>query len=399
MEGLAEIELNLATAGSATLQIEGPARMILTAEGTPSLNLGKFTASVYPGFGDFALETPFGQILVLDDSSLGVAVHGLDVEVHVFSGKVIVASPWTSDGISVDRFSIVAGESLRLSVADSAAMKFTRGVAEPGSFASQMTMVSDRLEISGEYVEAVKHASPIIYWRFEELHDERIENEVADRFQGIVVGSLKWSSQGNNQAIEFGTGLSNESLRAYVESSDSLGGQISDSYSVEVWVKPSHYHLGALASFVRNPVTQGNAGLHGALLELGGPLTTPSTIEHPGRIRFLHRDPPSEDANLGTSCFSKAPYELRRWEHVVAVKDGPQMRLYVNGQQVATAEDNTKLSTNLTLLIGQLDRHRDWRRFVGQLDELAIYNRALSDSEIRKHFQLVRPKKPSPSAI
>jgi hypothetical protein len=50
-------------------------------------------------------------------------------------------------------------------------------------------------------------------------------------------------------------------------------------------------------------------------------------------------------------------------------------------------------------LIGQLDRHRDWRRFVGQLDELAIYNRALSDGEIRQHFQLARPKKSSKRAI
>ena len=65
----------------------------------------------------------------------------------------------------------------------------------------------------------------------------------------------------------------------------------------------------------------------------------------------------------------------------------------------AKADDNTGLSENLSLLVGQLDRHRDWRRFVGQLDELAVYNRALSDAEIRKHFQLVRPKKPAPQAI
>jgi hypothetical protein len=85
---------------------------------------------------------------------------------------------------------------------------------------------------------------------------------------------------------------------------------------------------------------------------------------------------------------------------VVAVKDGEEMRLYVDGELVAKSNDNTKLSPGLTLLVGQLDRSRDWRRFVGQLDELAIYNRALSDGEIRAHFQLVRPKqKTAPSAI
>ena len=111
MEGLAEIELDLATGGKATLQIEGPARMVLTAEGTPSLSLGKFSAKVYPGLGDFTMDTPFGQVTVLRDSSLGIAVHGLDVEVHVFNGKATVASPWSPDGNSIEQFTVEAGNS------------------------------------------------------------------------------------------------------------------------------------------------------------------------------------------------------------------------------------------------------------------------------------------------
>jgi Concanavalin A-like lectin/glucanases superfamily len=135
------------------------------------------------------------------------------------------------------------------------------------------------------------------------------------------------------------------------------------------------------------------------LLELGGPLTTPSTIEHPGRIRFLHRDPPSDNAETGTSCFSQVPYELRKWAHVVAVKDGSEMRLYVNGKLAAQGNENTKLASGLSLLVGQLDRHRDWRRFIGQIDELAIYNRALSDREILRHFHLARPPQASADDI
>jgi hypothetical protein len=396
MEGLAEIELDLVNGGQATLQIEGPARMVLTAEGTPSLNLGKFSARVYPGLGEFTMDTPFGQVIVLKESSVGVSVHGLEVEVHVFSGQVAVKSPWTPDGNSMDRFTVVSGQSLQLSIGGTKAMKVTPGTAEPGQFASLTSMVSDRLTISPEYVKAVKDATPIVYWRFEEPGAGRIKNEMGERFKGLVVGSPDWVQQGDNQAIEFGAGLTNETLRAYVESSEPFGREITDSYSIEAWVKPSHYHLGTLASLARN-LEAGSE--HGALLELGGPLTTPSTIEHPGRVRFLHRDPPSGDALAGTSCFSQSPYGLRRWEHIVAVKDGGEMRLYVNGELVGKADDNTKLAEDFSLLIGQLDRHRDWRRFVGQLDELAVYNRALSDGEIRQHQQLVRPKPPTRDSI
>ena len=399
MEGLAEIKVDLATGGDATLQIEGPARMFLTADGFPSLTLGKFTAMVHPGFGDFALETPFGQVFVEEESSLGIAVHGLEVEVHVFSGAVEVASPWTSGLNKLERFAIGAGKSFRLTAADGTAMTFTRGVADPASFASQMTMVSDRLRIPTAYVDAVKRAGPLVYWRFEDASDGKIRNEVGKRFQGVVVGSPSWSIQDGNRAIEFGTSLTDNVLQDCVEATDPFGDLMGDSYTVELWLKPSHYHLGTLVSFVRNEPSSTSRGDHGMLLELGGPLITPSTIEHPGRIRFLHRDPPSSDPTTGTSVFSRSPYELRKWAYVVAKKDGPDMRLYVNGQQVAEAEDPSKLSGGLTVLIGQLDRYRNWRPFVGQLDELAIYSRALGDDEIRHHYELVRPPDPPRDAI
>jgi hypothetical protein len=391
MEGLAEIELELPSGGRATLQIEGPARMVLTAEGTPSLSLGKFSAKVYPGLGNFTMDTPFGQVTVVGDSSLGVAVHGLDVEVHVFDGSATVTSPWSPDGNSIEQFTVESGTSLQLSIADSSAMKVTPGQAEPGRFASLTSMASDQLTVTAEYVDAIKESAPVVYWRFEDVHDGTVRNEVDKRFNGVIVGTPDWVMQDGNRSIELGSGLTSDSLRAYVESSDPFDKSMNNSYSVEVWVKPSHYHLGTLVSLAR--ASTGGAE-HGALLELGGPLTTPSTIEHPGRIRFLHRDPPSGDPNAGVSCFSKSPYELRRWEHLVAVKDGGELRLYVNGEVVGKADDNSGLSENLSLLIGQLDRHRDWRRFVGQLDELAGYDRALSDAEIRDHYQLVRPKKP-----
>ncbi len=391
MEGLADIEVDLTTGGTAKLQIEGPARMFLTTDGFPSLTLGKFSAVVHPGFGDFALETPFGQVFVEEESSLGIAIHGLEVEVHVFSGAVELASPWTSDLNNIERFTIRAGESFRLAAADGAAMKSTRGVADPASFASQTTMVSDRLRVPDSYVREIERAAPLVYWRFEDAVDGVIRNEVSDCFHGVMAGAPGWSMQDGNQAIEFGTGLTSESLRAYVEASDTFGDLIDDDYTVELWVKPSHYHLGTLISLGRNSLDDSKPGTHGMLLELGGPLMTPSTIEHPGRIRFLHRDPPSDDPSMGTSIFSDTPYELRRWTYVVAKKQGPKMQLYVNGRQVAEAEDFSELPDNLTVLIGQLDRHRGWRRFVGQLDELAIYNRALREDEIRSHFELIRP--------
>jgi hypothetical protein len=128
------------------------------------------------------------------------------------------------------------------------------------------------------------------------------------------------------------------------------------------------------------------------LIELGGSGKIPTATHHPGCIRFLHRSPAGNEPQTGTSCYSKTPYTLRKWQHVVATKDGPHMRLYVNGAEVAAGEDPSKLPPGLRLLVGRLYPDRGVRPFIGQLDELALYNRALSASEIADHYRLVRVK-------
>ena len=75
------------------------------------------------------------------------------------------------------------------------------------------------------------------------------------------------------------------------------------------------------------------------------------------------------------------------------------MRLYVNGELVAEGEDASELPSGLRLLVGRLYPSQGVRPFIGQLDELALYNRALSAEEIATHYQLVRPKTASEPSI
>jgi Concanavalin A-like lectin/glucanases superfamily len=396
-EGLADLEMSMPTGGSAKMQIEGPAKMILTAKGAPSLSFGKFSTCVSAEFGDFVFETPCGKVVVSEDSSLGIAVFGTQVEVHVFSGRAVVASPWSSESGSPDQFKIGGGQSMRFSTSESGQFQVERHNANPDFFASQVPMASDQLSISPDYVNDVLRASPLLYWRFNGAPDGFVRNEVGDHFRGKVVGSPRWVHEGDNEAIEFGANWSDTAQKAYVKSADSFDGLLSGSYSVELWAKPSHFHLGTLVAFVKDSPVEGDFGMHGMLLELGGAVTMPTLIEHPGRIRFLHRDPPSADVMLGTSCFSHTPYELRRWTHVVAVKDGSAMRLYMNGELMATGREKSELSKDLFVMIGQLDEQRTLRAFIGELDELAIYNHALSADDIRQHYQHVRAKAEGPS--
>jgi hypothetical protein len=396
--GLAELELSWPMRGNATLRLEGPAGMVLLADRGASLNYGKLIANVSLQYDSFTIETPVGRVVISDDARIGVAVSTGVVEVHVFHGEAQVISPWASGTASFDKLRVRSERSIRLSATDSGRIEVSRGPAILSRFASQVAMDSDLLAIPDDYVAAIKQAAPLIYWRFDRPVNDMVKNAMGNRYNARVIRKPLWVDEHGNMTVEFGAGLDEDVLRAFLVSDEPLKNNKPQSYTIELWAKPSHYHSGTMVSLVGVTAKGDEApGAHGALLELGGLRAFYSSIEHPGRVRFLHRDPPSDEG--GTSCFSNEPYILRKWQHIVAVKDKTEMRLYVDANQVASAPDSSPLSDGLELLVGQIDRERDLRPFVGQLDELAFYDRALSHQEIEQHYRLVRPKPAAKRAI
>lgn len=84
-----------------------------------------------------------------------------------------------------------------------------------------------------------------------------------------------------------------------------------------------------------------------------------------------------------------------RWHHVVAIRDAGSgfNRIYVDGVEetsaAATYSDDFISSTAL-LTIGFIDDAADYARFDGDLDEVALYDRVLTEAEIKSHYYLAR---------
>jgi hypothetical protein len=72
------------------------------------------------------------------------------------------------------------------------------------------------------------------------------------------------------------------------------------------------------------------------------------------------------------------------WYHAAATYDGTTIRLYVNGQEKGS--EKVLLNTAaLTSTIGRLDREGSY--FDGIIDDVRIYNRALSDEQVKALYQ------------
>lgn len=391
LQGIAELHFDLPD-GFASLQIEGPAGLVLTESHGASLSHGKFTVDVHSKLESLPLDTPAGAIEVPGSTSLGVQIFGGNVEVHVFHGSAQIIVPWTAGPEESKLLEIQEGTSVALVSSVDGRIQIERGVASLANFAAKMSMSSDQLLLPERYESEILKASPLLYWRFEQFDAERVADVSGNGNEGRLIGRADWTKLETNSSLVLGERVSEEAIETRVVSETPISADFEDGYTVEVWFKPSHYHWGSMIGMLVRDPNSGELAKHGLALELGGARSTNSDIERPGRIRFLHRTPPTADVSVGTSCFSESAYVLREWQHLVAVKDAEHLRLYVNGQLTCQEQDNTTLTNGMHLILGQLDEQQFYRRFVGQIDELALYPRPLTEEEITSHYELVRPQ-------
>lgn len=382
-EGIAEFRL----ANGVSFGVEGPAALLLSSPSKLVMQYGKVTAHVPWGTDDFKVVLA-GCKISARDAEFGLSLTGNKLDIHVFSGEVNAASSIATGDYDDEEFVvdnsyfsdavIGAGRSLRL-MAQGEVLRVVRwDKAVPEQFVAKLSM-SGALVVTQEYVDQVKAAGPISYWRFEEVVDSKIPNEIDPGLPLVIKEQAVLVGGKGNQAAEFKW---NDFW--YLTTDKPLPLANSD-YSVELWVKPSHMHLGNMLSLSCQD------GYYSAIrLELQGGVGENSIAKTPGALRYVHRMAGSE-YKYGTSCYSSTPYSVRRWQHVVAVKSGPHMKLYLDGKLTSTSEDNLPVCKDVLVKVGLANPQGDHvRKFIGQLDELAIYNRALSEREIVRHYRKAR---------
>ena len=381
--GLAKI----AFTDRAEVILEGPAEFYVESPMSARLVSGRLSAKVTDAGHGFTIYGPSMRVLDLG-TEFGLCINEEGKgQVHVFKGEVDVALT-RHDGQTLRSQLLTQHKAVAI---DSQDCQITDVQFDPARFIR--TFEPSDLDITREYVQAVKSLQPIAYWRFEYFIDnDRVPNEMSDHYHGSSPTRLVLSPDTQNKTLSVDQRRDD---RQYMTIDEPIVELVDSDMSFEFWIKPDEpqwttpvmlfYPMGSQDPKDREPVTR--------LVEFL-PAGRPHHNQDANLIRLLHRFPPCWDFEKGTNIYSPIEYQPGKWHHIVGTYSGTEMRLFLNGQEVASAPIADRLEKPPLLSIGrtQCCIDPDYRlvnkEMVGQIDEVAIYNQALTPEQVAEHYQL-----------
>lgn len=363
----------------AVLALEGPAELHIESKDLATLVAGQVNASVPDRARGFVLNAPDAAVVDLG-TEFGVRIDQSGVaEVEVLSGEVQL-SLLGDDGSTLRSQLVNEAENVRV---DGVKQELTMLASGKSAFPEIQSADRFPLSVGPDYVNSVVENSPLIYWRFDDDSEGHIRNEVDEAWPAMIHQAEE--TPDGIRVINGQIRLESTSTPRYLATQDSLPALNESSYSVEFWAKPDSLpHATCVGLF---PVEDKVALHHLSVIEV---VTDTPFIHPPGAFRFLHRNPPGRQYEVGTNVYTKGVCTPGKWQHVVVVKDSARLNLYFNGElarQVTSVAPDC--SGDFRLIVGQLNLFDTRRQFVGSIDELAIYPKALPPDVIHHHFQLI----------
>lgn len=89
----------------------------------------------------------------------------------------------------------------------------------------------------------------------------------------------------------------------------------------------------------------------------------------------------------GEDLISPFPVMLNKWHQIIGIYDGNEQKIYLDGVKIASKKETRSINMSYaSLIVGRHHNHYG-HRFIGNIDELRIYNKALSQAEIKFLFK------------
>ena len=237
---------------------------------------------------------------------------------------------------------------------------------------------------------ALTPASGLVgYWKFDNASGTTATDNSGNGNNGALVGDATWGIG----YLNGGLSLDGQSGYVRVPSTPNLE-QVSNAVTICAWINFGTnitYTAGDMQDVVRKVISEStNLPPYSAY-----DLVIQSFGNRILEVRMgVTR---ASDLTRGTSGWSKA-HTYGYWYHLAGVYDGSTVQIYVNGVlESSTSFSGTLLQTSQPLCIGRYGTVGEAMN--GIVDDLHLYNRALSATEIETLFNANRPSAPFPPAV
>jgi RHS repeat-associated protein len=203
----------------------------------------------------------------------------------------------------------------------------------------------------------VPRAGLVSYYDFNENTGSIVTDRAGAGNNGSITGAIWTTTSRCGSALEFNA--TNSSVA--IPDANSL--DLTTGMTVEAWVRRTS-----------------NATGFRTLLEKEAPSSYSYSLRTDGGSK------PEGKAKIGTAdapVTGSTAMPLNTWTHVAAVYNGTAVTLYVNGVQAATNNRSGTITPSAGLLRLGWSATRPAERFVGQMDDVRVYNRALTPGEIQ----------------
>ena len=252
----------------------------------------------------------------------------------------------------------------------------TTGVYAPG----QGAPIPDSLFVDTIAVET--QAALVAHWELDETSGTIAVDELGTS-DGILtyMAGTEWIPGQVNNAIDFATG--NDSSHILIADNDTVEFDGTQSFTISVIVKADPLANTDDMHVVYKGASEVNAqhGWEGKWYAL---------YFKDQEVRFAVDDNVTRTQLAVNLAGLGSPFPVNQWVHLVCVRDrtADSVRIYLNGIQIGVDEDvtdNDIFSGDLPLIIGNSYNLKG--HLIGQLDDVRIYNGALSAGEIDDLYQ------------
>jgi hypothetical protein len=271
-------------------------------------------------------------------------------------GRIITVNPDTSTTyvLTVTDGLIIHQDSIRVTVGGDSCYSCTYAILEQDTTICQGTTLQLHSDLSDTINANIPKEGLIGYWPF----NGNANDESGNGNHGIVNGAdlTKGRNGKDNQAYAF------DGVDDFIQTNnDSIS---SDGYAISAWFK-----------------TTNNAEGQGLVISRSQSQVDGLYLNKDRIVQCMSKCNKSFHLNEKT-----IQYNDDKWHHFVSVYDGKQMRGYIDGQLYSMQDQVGTICLNAPFEFGN---DRPYARFYkGILDDIAIWNRPLSDSEVVSLFKL-----------